>query len=198
MIQGKSGDAILQIDIFLRGNFVCSSSMNHKWRTQLLLEFLFLKALLRKYKLCSFTVLKLTCQNITKSFLIIILISQQNQIPFQLALTCIICFLEQKFVHIKATIQGLSFYIKQLFWFYFSGIKIQYTSRVALIQATRAFSYRSYLDYNRNNNNNQALVLKILGSVIDPQQTSQGEPHVFFSAILFYLKSYFTIIETSC
>jgi hypothetical protein len=30
----------------------------------------------------------------------------------------------------------------------------------------------------------------ILGSAIDPQQASQGRPHVLFSVIVFYLKSY--------
>ena len=31
---------------------------------------------------------------------------------------------------------------------------------------------------------------KILGSIMDPQQINQGQPSVFFSTILFYLKSY--------
>ena len=36
----------------------------------------------------------------------------------------------------------------------------------------------------------RALVPKFLESTMDPQQTSQNQPHVFFSVILFYMKSY--------
>ena len=34
---------------------------------------------------------------------------------------------------------------------------------------------------------------KILGSALDTEQTSESRPHVFFSTILFYLKSYFLL-----
>jgi len=34
---------------------------------------------------------------------------------------------------------------------------------------------------------------KILGSALDIEQTSESQPHVFFSTILFYLKSYFLL-----
>ena len=46
-----------------------------------------------------------------------------------------------------------------------------------------------------DNNNNQALVPKFLGSAIDPSQNSQGRLHVFFYAILSYMKSYFFFIS---
>jgi len=36
----------------------------------------------------------------------------------------------------------------------------------------------------------QSLSPKFLGSTIDPHQISQGQPHVFFFSILFYLNSY--------
>ena len=34
---------------------------------------------------------------------------------------------------------------------------------------------------------------KILGSALDTKHTSESQPHVVFSTILFYLKSYFLL-----
>ena len=46
-----------------------------------------------------------------------------------------------------------------------------------------------------NNNNNQALILKFLGVTMDARQTTQGQPYVLISAILFYLKLYFMLFS---